>query len=158
MAITLSEQIGFRLRAARKAAGYKSAADFVIKNNIPQSTYSQYETGKRTLDAEKIVHFSKYLGIEPGWLLTGLGSPYEFNHKDQEEIINLEMGKLGQKPTLPKKASIIKGARFAQVDIHLLTFILKELAPVFSDPQVSIDYEDLISFCFDIYNNVITTS
>lgn len=65
------QQIGKRLRMARKASGYKSARAFATKHDIPESTYSQHETGKRSLNPELMILYSDRLGISPGWLLTG---------------------------------------------------------------------------------------
>jgi transcriptional regulator with XRE-family HTH domain len=73
----LSEQIGIRLRAARRAAKYRSAREFALKQGISQSTYSQHETGKRSLTPELLCRYAKLLGVSPNWLLTGDASSSE---------------------------------------------------------------------------------
>lgn len=67
----LDIQIGKRLRAARLACGYKSARSFAIKHKIPESTYSQHETGKRSLNPEMLCFYSEKFHVHPGWLIHG---------------------------------------------------------------------------------------
>lgn len=83
MSMTIAQQIGRRLRLARKACGYKSARAFATKYNIPESTYSQHETGKRALGPELLIFYSQCLGIEPGWLLTGPDEQIAFSKAAQ---------------------------------------------------------------------------
>ena len=68
---TLVTTLGLRLRAARKAAGFKTAREFSHTQAIAQSTYGQYETGKRALNAEALVRFCRALNINAHWLLLG---------------------------------------------------------------------------------------
>lgn len=80
----LSEQLGQRLRAARKAAHYKSARAFSSQYNIPETTYAQHESGKRSLNVETLIHYSRLLNISAGWLLTGHGETLqEISHSNQ---------------------------------------------------------------------------
>ena len=67
----LDQEIGSRLRQARKTCGYRSARAFAKEQEIPESTYSQHETGKRSLNPETLLRYCGCLGIEPNWLLTG---------------------------------------------------------------------------------------
>ena len=71
MNITLTEKVGQRLRLARQAAGYKTARAFAQHFEIAQSTYSQYETGKRSFSVNILIRFSEFLDINPNWLLFG---------------------------------------------------------------------------------------
>jgi transcriptional regulator with XRE-family HTH domain len=68
---TLTVIIGERLRRARKAAGFKTAREFAVANAISQSTYSQYETGKRAFNAEALVRLCRALQVNADWLLFG---------------------------------------------------------------------------------------
>lgn len=77
----LSEQIGLRLKSARKAANYKSARDFSSQYHIPETTYSQHEAGKRALKAETLIYYSRVLNVNPGWLLTGDHRSYTHEKK-----------------------------------------------------------------------------
>ena len=89
MPIQLTEDIAKRLRAARKAAGFKAAKDFATQYNIPLSTYSQHETGKRSINAELIINYSSNFNINPCWLLTGNGEPF-FNEDQKEKKAIIE--------------------------------------------------------------------
>lgn len=63
--------IGKRLQTARKALGFKSARSFARQHGIPESTYSQHETGKRSLNPTTMVAYCERLNVTPGWLITG---------------------------------------------------------------------------------------
>ncbi len=63
--------IGKRLQQARKALGFKSARSFARKHEIPESTYSQHETGKRSLNPTTMLGYCERLNIHPGWLMLG---------------------------------------------------------------------------------------
>jgi transcriptional regulator with XRE-family HTH domain len=76
---TLETTLGLRLRAARKAAGFKTAREFAYTHEIAQSTYSQYETGKRGFNAEAMVRFCRALNINAHWLLPGVGASGKAN-------------------------------------------------------------------------------
>lgn len=68
------DPIAKRLKAARIAAGYKTAKEFADKNDIPQSTYQLHETGKRGLTNHRtLMRYAEALGVPPGWLVTGEG-------------------------------------------------------------------------------------
>lgn len=67
----LDVMIGKRLQTARKALGYKSARSFARQHGIPESTYSQHETGKRSLNPSTMVAYCERLKIKPGWLVSG---------------------------------------------------------------------------------------
>ena len=67
----LDLMIGKRLQTARKALGFKSARSFARHHGIPESTYSQHETGKRSLNPTTMITYCKRLKIKPGWLVTG---------------------------------------------------------------------------------------
>ena len=73
----VSQVMAMRLRAARKAAGFKTEKSFARKYHIPITTYSQHETGKRKMMPEVIMDYSLKLEINPGWLLTGEGEPFD---------------------------------------------------------------------------------
>jgi len=65
---------GERLRKARVAAGYKTAAEFAAKHGIPQPTYQQHETAKRGLKVPVAKGYERMLGnVDAAWILTGHG-------------------------------------------------------------------------------------
>lgn len=150
MSTKLAEEIAKRLKAARKAAGYKSAKDFAISQNMPISTYSQHETGKRSINAELIITYSSRLQVNPYWLLTGNGDPY-FGAIDQEKkaIIEQESYSISQEHTE-------KSNKYRLIDLDLLRKVLFAAEPLFDDTSIKLSYQELINYCFDVYDIVST--
>jgi len=66
------EEIGERLKAARVAAGYRSAADAARALNIPYPTYAGHENGSRDPRGNASEYVRKYK-ITLDWLLEGVG-------------------------------------------------------------------------------------
>lgn len=64
-----------RLRAARKAAGFKTAKEFITAHRIPGSTYSQHETGARNIEEATLKEYAKLLKVNYAWLANGEGLP-----------------------------------------------------------------------------------
>ena len=62
-----------RLRRAREAAGFKSASDAVQRFRWRVSTYMAHENGQNGIRTEPALVYAKAYGVEPGWILTGLG-------------------------------------------------------------------------------------
>jgi SOS-response transcriptional repressor LexA len=60
-----------RLRAAREAAGYKTAAEFARDHEFPEVTYRSHENGTRTLTIPAAKAYAKALGISWQWLMFG---------------------------------------------------------------------------------------
>jgi transcriptional regulator with XRE-family HTH domain len=146
MSIQLTEEIAKRLRAARKAAGYKSAKDFANEHGIPLSTYSQHETGKRSISAELIINYSSYFQVNPYWLLTGNGEPFfGDDHKDRKAIIERESFSIT--PKINERS-----CKYQHIDLPLLKKILLAAESLLDDKKVS--YAGLINHCFEIYNTV----
>ena len=86
MVTELDAQIGRRLQIARKALGFKSARSFARHHNIPESTYSQHETGKRSLNPSILLTYCAHLNITPGWIISGAQKA-----KDNEDTLNLPL-------------------------------------------------------------------
>lgn len=89
-------RVGARLKAARKAAGFKTSKEFIRKYHIPASTYSQHESGSRSPDSEALKFYSKSFGVSFDWLNTGKGLPYKNIQPAQrsamtEELIDLKI-------------------------------------------------------------------
>jgi hypothetical protein len=153
MAIQLTEDIARRVRAARKAVGFKSAKDFASKHSIPLSTYSQHETGKRSINAELIINYSTYFNINPCWLLTGSGEPfYGDDHKEKKAIIARETYSI----TNTKVNDDQK--KYNQIDLALLKKIFLAAEYLFTDNTLKASYAELVDHCFEIYNTVATLS
>lgn len=152
MPIQLTEDIAKRLRAARKAAGFKAAKDFATKYNIPLSTYSQHETGKRSINAELIINYSSYFTINPCWLLTGNGDPFfGEDQKDKKAILDRETFSISHKVNDDH-------SKYNQVDLALLKRILLAAEQLFEKKSHQLSFTGLIDHCFEIYDAVSTLS
>lgn len=142
MSTRLVKDIAKRLKAARKAAGFKSAKQFAVSQHIPVSTYFQHESGRRNIHADLLVVYSSKLQISLHWLLTGEeGSPlHQIAPEIEADVV------------VPTPLEQMNHHKLA--DLHLLRRILLIAEPLFSDP--SIPYQELISYCFDVYDTVST--
>ena len=153
----LSMQIGNRLRAARKAAGFKSARAFAEKYEIPESTYSQHELGKRSLNADTLMKYSALCAINPSWLLTGAGQPYLSKNTSKEKLLfsNLEPISNAVSPTLDL---CIQKDGISTVDMALFVEIIQRVVRHTQKQCINLGVSELIEFCIDVYNGVIATS
>ncbi|MCD6039571.1 MAG: family transcriptional regulator [Gammaproteobacteria bacterium] len=148
MAIKLTDDIAKRVRAARKAVGFKSAKDFASKYNIPLSTYSQHETGKRSINAELIINYSSYFQINPCWLLTGHGEPFfGENQQDKKDIIEREVFSISPKINDQQN-------KYNQIELALLRKILLAAEPLFEDKSSTLSYPAIVNHCLEIYDTV----
>lgn len=66
---------GDRLREARIAAGYETAAEAAEAMGVPRSTYIQHESGTRGYPAKRAARYARFFGTTPEWLLYGQGGP-----------------------------------------------------------------------------------
>ena len=62
-----------RLKKAREAAGYASAADFARAEGVGEATYRHHENGNRGLRLHQAERYARALRVDLGWLLTGEG-------------------------------------------------------------------------------------
>ncbi|HEX4104920.1 MAG TPA: LexA family transcriptional regulator [Rhizomicrobium sp.] len=63
-----------RLRAAREAAGFKSASDAAQRFRWRASTYMAHENGQNGIRApEPALTYARVYGVDLNWLLTGIG-------------------------------------------------------------------------------------
>lgn len=65
-------EIGSRLKVARKAAGYDSAADAATALNMKYPTYAGHENGSRGLQ-KNLARYAAFFRVSIDWLLTGRG-------------------------------------------------------------------------------------
>lgn len=84
------ENIGYRLKTAREAAGFKTARLFCEKYSISASTYCQHELGRRNINLKTAEKYADLLSVNPIWLLRGIGSPYQNEITDEEKPISDE--------------------------------------------------------------------
>lgn len=154
----LNKHIGLRLKIARKSAGYNTAIEFSTKFNIPKSTYAQHESGNRSLTAELIIYYTDLLCLDPGWLLTGYGypCPLDKNKNMRKKIIDEEIKKLqeGNKLLRVPHTQILSDDTSASINMELFKLILITAFKAVMEKKLSIEAEELINFCIDVYNNV----
>ena len=151
--------IGLRLKAARKAASYKTACAFAKHHHIPVSTYSQHENGKRVLNADILLQYGELLNVSPGWILSGTGDPYMDNKSvsDKKEVITRELFTLNKQPAAERSLAPIEGD-IAWVDMRLFSDVLLRFVPLLRDVELPIEKEELMAFAIEVYNGVVMTS
>lgn len=62
-----------RLRLARERAGYDSPSAAIEKFGWKPSTYMAHENGQNGIRSEPALIYGRAYGVEPGWILTGIG-------------------------------------------------------------------------------------
>ena len=75
----ITQQISALLKKQRIGQGYKSARAFASKFNIPVSTYSQHETGKRGINMDILAQYCKLLRVDLLSLLQDVSIPEHLN-------------------------------------------------------------------------------
>jgi len=65
--------LGDRLKQARAAAGFETAALAAERVGVPYHTYAQHENGTRGFRADKANLYARAFGVSPVWLLFGKG-------------------------------------------------------------------------------------
>lgn len=60
-----------RLKEARQAAGFASAAAAAERLGVPYATYSAHENGSRGFTAEAAMKYGRAFRVQPEWLLFG---------------------------------------------------------------------------------------
>jgi phage repressor protein C with HTH and peptisase S24 domain len=60
-----------RLRRARTAAGYATAAEGAARAGVKYYTYVQHENGTRGIPADRAEAYGRAFGVEPQWILYG---------------------------------------------------------------------------------------
>lgn len=81
----LRKHIGRHLRAARKAAGYKSAKAFAEKMGIAPTAYTEYEQGRNMFTIEQGWEFAEVLGVDID-ALVGHEVPHSFTDPNQAAL------------------------------------------------------------------------
>lgn len=153
---SININISKRLKISRIANGYKTAKEFAVQHSIPNTTYSQHESGKRALSVENLCNYAEILNIEPSWLILGYGDPCNHKKSNLESIILEIQDKMVStgEINLPPVPLIEKDKKLSFINIDLLQQILNELLPLLKTiPNKHI--KDAVSFCFDLYNKLI---
>jgi hypothetical protein len=156
----LDQKIGMRLRKARKLRGYKSARAFAIKHSIPESTYSQHETGKRSLSPTIVLSYCGHLDIEPGWLLAGDDTEISgLNHQDTvaEVALNASKRQVGYQPSNNAPMMITDSLRTMDKDI-LKGVLRKAMQSVIGLQIDSSQIDALVNYCAHTYSSITQLS
>lgn len=138
-----------RLKAARKARGYKNANDFADALKIVRGTYSQHERGTRNLKEDSLTQYAQALGINKEWLRTGNGMPsFEGIEINQEILCALEPARISQ--TISTSAAFLDPQLFAAIfEIFLNAVYGNNTKP---------DFNKLGHMAFDLYQASITSA
>jgi len=150
-----------RLKTARIAAGFKTAAEFCNKFGIPLSTYNMHETGRRKLMPAIAEKYSRLLEINPAWLITGLGNPYvtsECHEKtslltdnDYLALLNYQGNtKIQTRPAI--KIDVIS------VDTEVFTKIIVALITIAKEYKLKVELDFICNQAIDIYNDILQTN
>lgn len=142
----IDQKLGIRLRAARIAAGFKTSKEFTKAFDIPESTYSQHESGKRYPDDARMRFYADSFRVNYDWLQTGEGEPYgkHASMKKNEsladhlfEIIDPQKNHLGFQTHLINEVlleNIVDGVLLLSKDKKIATAkIAKIIAGVYSE-------------------------
>lgn len=155
---SINTNISKRLKIARIANSYKTAKDFAAAHNIPNTTYSQHESGKRALSIENLFNYAALLNIEPAWLMIGQGYPCNQKKTDLLELKIFELqDEMASKGEIDLSATpfIEWDKKLSFVNIELLKKILNELLPLLKTIPDK-HTKDAVDFCFDLYNKLIS--
>ncbi len=74
---TLKSKICERLKLARYEAGFSTAKEFALTNDLKISTYNLHEAGTRSMAFEIIEQYANLLNLNVTWLLTGSGPKFK---------------------------------------------------------------------------------
>lgn len=138
-----------RLKAARKARGYKNANDFADKLGIVRGTYSQHERGTRNLKEDSLTQYAEALGINKEWLRTGNGMPsFEGVNINQEILCALEPARISQ--TISTPAAFLDPQLFAAIfEIFLNATYSNNIKP---------DFDRIGNMAFELYQASIASA
>jgi hypothetical protein len=153
------DNVGIRLKTARMAAGFKSAKQFCDKHQISSSTYSLHETGGRNIKPKVAERYSKLLGINAVWLLTGAGSPYA-KLADERPLSHDEFAELlkHQGVEAVKTAISKKNAFLEYVDPLLFCEIVIRMINILQSKNFHLETIELSKKAVEIYKDISISS
>jgi transcriptional regulator with XRE-family HTH domain len=133
--------ISQRLRAARKAAGYKTSTAFYTAHNISRATYNQHEGAFRQINESTLKEYAKLLKVNYEWLATGEGSPIK--NKFDEVRAKVFAGEMLNIKGIMKKSPLISEKLMAAVLKNIITANRKLSAETIAEAATSI-YSDVV--------------
>lgn len=90
----MTRDCGERLRAARRAAGFKTQRSACKHFGWNENTYRSHENGPRGIGKRAAIEYARTFGVSVTWLLTGVDDPREMPAKDQIETFAEEVERL----------------------------------------------------------------
>lgn len=153
------DRTGIRLKTARRAAGFKSAKEFCDRFGIPSSTYSLHETNHRNLKPKIAKKYADILGVNPTWLLTGSGSPYNIEMQDDplsnSEFMELLAYQGSEKIKLESSSSI---ERLDNVDVLVFCKIIIRILETLKDLNFQLELAQISKKSIEIYKDISLSS
>jgi transcriptional regulator with XRE-family HTH domain len=154
--MNFKECLGFRLKAARRAKGFKSARLFAERAKTPPTTYAQHESGKRAINIERLLNYCDLLGIDPNWLIFGGDKPYITHSTTEKSLLETASTTIKQLHSPASLIEQIKDSPVLSIDMFLYNQIVTALFAV--SGELSISANEATAFCVDVYNSIISTS
>ncbi len=133
-----------RLKEARIKRGFSSARNFALHQNIPDSTYTQHESGKRQISIGTLIYYSNLLDVSSAWLLTG---KQNIQSKKHYPILKLPTKLIDTDKEVLEES--------IQINLELLSKIIFKSFLQYNNNNIN--YETLVSTCYKIYNSIINT-
>ena len=157
--MTEYDHAGIRLKMARVAAGFKSAKEFCEKHNIPSSTYSLHETGRRNLRVKIAEKYAGLLDVSTAWLLTGTGSPYKIEADDEPLAHDKFMDLLNYKGRSQVTQSLQYKNEYLN-DVNTLVFckIVIRIIEILQELDFHLNVNQLTKKAVEIYKDVSLSS
>ena len=138
----ITNDVHIRLKKARQNKGFASARSFAKNFNVPESTYTQHESGKRQFSVATLFEYSKFLDISPMWLLTG-----EKPKNDEDELL--------KQLTLSKKSEEILSSdshnHSQSINFNLLGHIIARLGDILREEDSAL----ILKICYFTYNKLL---
>jgi transcriptional regulator with XRE-family HTH domain len=159
MGRTLTNDIALRLSAARRVS-YDSARHFAKEFGVAESTYSQHENGKRALSVTALWEYGRWLGVEPGWLLSGKGLPYPQEAREcteKQAALFYQLDALDKERLYEEEQRYLIKDGYAMIDVDVLKRVMTTLVDEMKN-SVDIDADIFLEFVIDTYNSVIQMS
>ena len=103
-----NKEIGNRLKAARKAAGFSSATEAATALGMNYRTYAGHENGNRGISRNTLELYAKRFGVTTDWLLSGRKDAAGNRYKRKiDEKLSFIMGATGwRQADLAEKLSV----------------------------------------------------
>ena len=79
--------LGDRLKNAREAAGFKSAASAARRLGTPEATYRAHENGQNSFSIDDAMRYARVFKVNPSWLVFGT-DPQNMEFPDREGSID----------------------------------------------------------------------